>query len=386
MSRYTGDDDTVMGSNGEVIMPYEAFRGLLAENRGNGRLLQMLFPGGQNKPVDMNLVSRWRTSQDQGILTQVDEYLPLLSNPSGICRTSIVDDGGRALVFFAVHDCRKGDQPVLICSHRHEEKEIRVFRRPTMHHFASDLNDYITPGPPLSGTRLNLSIPGPSFLVLCAISDLLQRRLYASLLDHTTVTPTFTEEDIRKIANDAVRNRDIRWLLPHVISLAPDDPEEFTKGPLGPAFAWLGEHKYLEPGTRPGEFRCSETCRDLLDIVNSSRCRQGIMNLCDGGDAGIALGSVMFIRAPRAVLAANIGKDAGGTMVLISTLNFEDLLEFTQDFLAAVQPLSPAGPEPGPRAQIFPESEGMICPHCAAPLPRSAKFCRKCGRPVHPEV
>ncbi len=377
------------GLKDDITLPYEVFIRILAPagTRPQG-LANVLLPDEIDNAVDGGAIPRWRAAQSGEILGKLDEFLPILTDPRWVSRISIIDESGGFLSFLAIRGDSEPQKPVLVCSYQDREREVRVSRLPTLYHLAGDLNDYITPGPPLLESHIALSVPGSSFLILCAMADLMRRRLYSSLLDHTTLRLPCTREDIANVVRDARESRDPRWLLPHLFSLLPDDPAEYLKGDLSNEFTWLERHNYLIPGKNRGEYLCSDTCMDFLKLLNAGTCRMGIMNLHKDGDTGVMIESACFIRVPRAILAMNIGNDKKGVTAVLTNLNFEQLLEFTIDFLAGTG--IPPGPAPSPMksgkstAPAANQAGLITCPYCNASLPSSAIFCRKCGKKVNP--
>ncbi len=374
----------------EITLPYDVFRGILApEGTRPEGLVPVLVPEGMANVVDESVVSRWRVAQSGEIAARLNGYLPVLSNPRRVSRVSIVMESGGFYSFLAVRGDSDPEKPVLVCYYREMEREVMIARFSTLYHLAGDLAGYITPGPPLSGSNLGLSMQLPPFLILCAMADLIRRRFYASLLDHTTITLPIIREDILNVIGDARKSRDLRWLLPHLFSLLPDDPAEYLKGDLTNEFSWLVGHNYLGAGRNEEEYLCSDSCMDFLKLLNAGTSRLGIMNLHQGDDMGIMMESACFIRVPRAIIAINIGNGKEGITAVLSTLNFEQLLEFTTEFLSGTdipEGMAPAQPESRGPSSPAEEVQKITCPHCKAPLPLSAKFCRKCGSPVTREA
>jgi hypothetical protein len=381
----------VKSSTDDIILPYDVYRGILGPTGTTLQgLVNVLVPEGMDKPVEGRVVTHWREKQSEEVIALLDELFPILDNPRWVSRISIVNESEGFLTFMALRGDRNPDKPVWVCSYDSQNQEIRVTRLPTLIHFARYLTYYITPGFPLSGSNLGLSIPGPSFLILCAIADLIRRRLYTSRLNHTTLSHHFTRNDILEVIGEAGGSKDLRWLLPHIFSLLPYEPLEYLKGDLASEFSWLEGHEYLLPGENNGEYISSDSCMNFLKLLNSSTCRQGIIKLRREAENGVIMESACFIRVPRAIFAINIGNDTEGVTAVLTTLNFEQLLEFTIEFLHGTD--IPPGPAPSypenPRTSSSAAShvQKITCPHCNAPLPSSAKFCRKCGNPINRET
>jgi hypothetical protein len=376
-------------SREDITLPYDVFRGILGQT-GDGPkgLAQVLVPEGMDNPVDESVVIRWREIQSPEVNARLDELIPILFNPLSVSRVSVVNESEGFVSFLTLQGDRDPEAPVWVCSYQDQQREMNVTRLPTLLHLARYLTYYITPGFPLSDSNLELSIPASAFLILCAIADLMRRRLYNSRLDHMTVSLSFTRGDISKVVGDAQENIDPRWLLPHLSSLLPSNFGVHLMDNNTYEFTWLEEHNYIVPGKNRGEYLCSDNCMDFLKLLNASTCRQGIIKLHQGKENGVMMESVCIVREPRAIFAITIGNDKESVIAVLLTLNFGQLLDFTMAFLSETGIRADTAPAyqknqktSSPTGQI----EKITCPHCNAPLPASARFCRKCGNPVNPE-
>ncbi len=373
-----------------IKIPFPIFKGLLASEhidlRGLGKIL---FAEGLDNYPDDGQLSRWRSTQSAEVTQVLDEFLLLLRERLFFSRVSLVEKLHGFHSFLAIRQSEGHEKPVFFLSYNNSEQELLITRYATIYHLAGELTGFITPGPPLSGIPLGLSLPASSFMYLCALADLYRRRYYSSLLDHTTMTLPFLNSDILRIIHDTRTSGDMRWLLPHIFSLMPYEPEEILQGDLSTEVSWLLERDYIVKGNNNDEYLCSENCLDFLKLLNSGTNRLGIMNFHQDADIGIIMESVCIIRLPRAIFALNIGNDNNKIMVVLSTQNFEQLLDFTIEFLSVGSAPPRSVPEhdalqrpSSPVDRIIPNS----CPSCHAPLPPNAKFCRKCGKPVSTTV
>jgi len=358
-----------------LTLPFGAFIGLLTSSNERNDLGSVLIPPGVGEKEQEQWKS-WLESQPDDVVVKAKLLVPALTNPAWIARITFVDESDRIVTLFAVKKTDNPDDTLILCTSQPRDT-IRIDTVPSIHHLASDLADFITPGPPLARETLSLQMPLASFLTLAGISDLFRRRRYASLLDDTTITDSFTPQEVQAVIALTNDRPDLRWFLSHLLSVTSIEPNRALSLGLEREFSWLLEHSFIKENN--GEYTCSENCQSLIESFNSGTSRLGIAVLKLAMENEILMDSSYFIRAPFLIWGICIG-DTSEIPTVITTLNFQEILTFMDALFTKVETL-----EKREHPRTAPQEPNIFCKSCGAPLPSTAKFCRKCGKPVHPD-
>ena len=312
--------------------------------------------------------------------------LAALAGPQLIADISMMSGSGVLQVTRIIMDSRNPSDPVYLLG---EDPATKNFRIERLLYRDLAINTLILnlagTDPVLSDATLKMDLSRDEFLVLSAVIDLHRRLIYHSLMNHLPLPASFDLPEVEKSVRDGYTSRDIRWLLPFVVSVIPKKHEIIAEERLRQAFARLQDLNLIVKTERPGTYSWTEPGRMLADSINAPAYRTGLLltGALESGD--IAMQSMILARGDSHIWLVDLsGPNAVSSF--LSTVTLQDVRSVLEGILR------PSG-TPRPLAgtirtvQDEPDSSAARQTTKAHPVHASDKgraFCRNCGSPITP--
>ncbi|MEI6293793.1 MAG: zinc ribbon domain-containing protein [Methanomicrobiales archaeon] len=245
--------------------------------------------------------------------------------------------------------------------------------------FINTLLLYLQGGAPIYEMEMKFEIPVRDFAVLLGIVDLRQRLEFRALLDHDVFRSTMKSDEIVAAVADGIAAPDPRWLLAFSLPMLHVPADKFSSESISQSVDSLIRIGLLQRAgetvslTVAGE-RFAESAGRRLNSIRIDVYGAGI-------DGSNGRQSQLFIRGDSFLwYAAVFGQNGGSVVVAVVNIEkAEALLKETFSPAAVPKPVVMPASSSAAKGQKY-------CTRCGAPLPSSARFCRKCGNHVSNEA
>jgi hypothetical protein len=384
----------------ELMIPRDAVAPLLKKlSYVRGELSGLLMiPETVDEPAVVAAIAWWETlAPDERMVMQ--SVLAALASPQLIADISMMSGSNTLLVTRLVMDSRKPGDPVYLVGEDPAKKNFRIERLLYRDLAINTLILHLAgTDPGLSDAMLKFEVSRDDLYVLAAILDLHRRFRYHSLMNHLPLQASFDLSEIDKSVSDGYTNRDVRWLLPFVLSVIPKKHQSLSGDTGRQSVARLLELKLILKSDVPDRFMWSEPGRLLASSLSNPVSCLGMLltGALENGD--LAMQSVILARGDFQIWLLDLG-GPNGTSSFLSTIplqNVRSILEGILQPAGTPRPLANAGirersgetftstSSPVLENRPVHASGGKVtfCRNCGSPLNPAKKFCSICGTPV----
>ncbi len=386
-------EDTVI----ELMIPRDAIAPLFKKfSFVRGELSGLLMiPEAVDEKAVVEATAWWETlTPDERMVMQ--SVLAALASPQLIADISMMSGSCTLQATRLIMDSRKPEDPVFLLGEDTTKKYFRIERLLSRDLAINTLILHIAgTDPVLSDAILKFDLPREELFVLTSVIDLYRRLIYNSLMNHLPVPASFGLVEIEKSVNDAYTSRDIRWLLPFILSVIPRKHTPLSGHGIRQSLARMVELKLVMKNGSPDQYSWTEPGRLLADSLNNPVSRIGLLltGAMENGD--IAMQSLILARGDSNIWLVDLGGPKTGSSFL-STVTLRDVRSVLEGILqpsGTPRPLSSAGilghsgkPDTATaplamKPQPVHASDKVVafCRNCGSPIALGKKFCSNCG-------
>lgn len=233
-----------------------------------------------------------------------------------------------------------------------------------------------------------------SFIALACIIDFLQKEKYSQAISDTEPFHTIALTDLKKFLSRLERLKDNRWLTVLILMSFPYSIDACSDLNWDRALTELHNLEFIVHSQNDKDIELTTSGMDFCYSVARSVKRLALIFLDNRNERSLLLNSCLFIRTWNRVWA--ITPDSSSDQVSLAAVEPITLFKLLDELIMPekiilegdLNNLKPLGISTLSSEQAE-TPEGIkvpyTCPFCHTPLPPTAKFCRKCGKPVHPD-
>jgi len=381
----------------ELMIPRDAIAPLFKKfSFVRGELSGLLMiPEAMDEKAMAEATAWWETQTPEERMV-MHSVLAALAGPQLIADISMMSGSSTLQMTRLIMDSRKPEDPVFLLGEDTTKKYFRIERLLSRDLAINTLILHIAgTDPVLSDAILKFDLPREELYVLTAVIDLYRRLIYNSLMNHLPVPASFGLVEIEKSVSDSYTSRDIRWLLPFILSVIPRKHTPLSGPGVRRSLARLLELKLVVKNESPDQYSWTEPGRLLADSLAAPAYRIGLLltGAMENGD--IAMQSLILARGDSNIWLVDLGSPKTGSSFL-STVTLRDVRSVLEGILrpsGTPRPLSGAGiqehtgePDTATALQAMkPQpvraSDKVVafCRNCGSPITPGKKFCSNCG-------
>lgn len=384
----------------ELVIPRDAVTPLFKKfSYVRGELSGLLMiPEVTDDQATAAAIAWWGTlTPDERMVMQ--SALAALASPQLIADISMMSGSSTLLVTRLVMDSRKPGDPVYLLG---EDITKNYFRIERLLYRDLAINTLILhlagTDPVLSDALLKFELSRDEMYVLAAILDLNRRLRYHSLMNHIPMPASFNLAEMEQSVSDGFAHRDVRWLLPFVLSVIPKKHQPPSGDRVRQSFARLLDLKLMVRNGAADQYSWSEPGRLLADSLSNPANRIGVLltGVLENGD--LAMQSMILARGTSQLWLLDLS-GPNGTSSFLSTITFRDVRSVLEGILRPAgtpRPLADSGTQkPSIEKVTATPSQGLekkpfhtsgrgvaFCRNCGSPVLPGRKFCGDCGAPL----
>ena len=372
----------------ELMIPRDAVAPLLKQfSFVRGELSGLLMIP---EAVDENAMAAaiaWWQKLAPGEQMIMQSVLAALAAPQLIADISMMSGSSTLLVTRLIMDSKKPGDPVYLLGEDPVKNSFRIERLQFRDLAINTLIIHLAGTDPLlSDAILKFELSRDEMYVLSAVLDLHRQLRYHALMNHLPFPASFGYSDIEKNLKDGFINRDIRWLLPFLLSVIPKKHQPLPTDTIRQSVARLLDLKLMVKGDTADQFSWSEPGRLLADSLSDPVSRVGILliGVLENGD--LAMQSLVLARGDSQVWLVDLNGPNGASSFL-STVTFTDVRSLLEGILRPAgtpRPLNTAVKKEPSRENVTTTPPQIVEKQPVHASDQMVAFCRKCGSPVGP--
>lgn len=232
-----------------------------------------------------------------------------------------------------------------------------------------------------------------AIIALACIIDFIQKKKYLQAINQTESSSTIPLEDLKKFLLGFEELKDNRWLTFLIFMTFPYNLNACSELNWENALTQLHNLDFIKYSHNEKNIELTEYGMDFCYATARSVKRLALISLEDRNGRDYLLSNCIFIRTWNRVWTITPDSPSGQvTLAIIEPITLFKLLDeliLPEKILHAKAPddLKTTGtPLFSGKPRVTPPDTKMVyCPFCHTPLPSNAKFCRKCGKPIHPD-